>query len=62
VSGPIPQRSSVPGRKFSINTSAPTISRRSTSAPSGEDRLIVMLFLLRPMVLYQSPTPSLLGP
>ena len=59
--GPMPHRSSVPGRKFSISTSDRAASRSNRSAPSGRDRLIVTVRLLRPSVFHHSPTPSL-GP
>ncbi len=45
--GPMPISSSVPGRKFSMNTCAVATSLRSRSMPSGARRFKVTLFLLR---------------
>jgi len=45
--GPIFQRSSVPGRKFSIRTSKSLISDRNIARPRGDERLRVMLVLPR---------------
>ena len=46
TSGPMPQRSSVPGRKFSITTSASAARVRKTSCPSGDERLSVIGLLV----------------
>ncbi len=60
--GSSPQRSSVPGRKFSISTSASAVSRRTIAAPSGRERSTATSRLLRESVFHQSPTPSFAGP
>lgn len=59
---PSPQRSSVPGRKFSMITSVPAASRSSTSRPPGVDRSRVRLRLLRPSSFHHRPMPSFVGP
>ena len=61
-SGPSPQRSRVPGRKFSTSTSASASIRRRTAAPASCDRSRVTVRLLRPSTFHHSPTPSLSGP
>ena len=61
-SQPTPQRSSVPGRKFSSTTSERSARRRKMSAPAGFERSSVTSRLFRASALNQSPIPSLLGP
>src|SRR3546814_18155693 len=57
LSAPSPMRSSAPGRKFSITTSAPSISRRAAIMPSGPFRSRHMLRLLR-LHIRQPPPPQ----
>ena len=57
-SQPSPQRSSVPGRKFSTRMSAVAIRRRAISCPSGSRRLSVIDFLLRAITGHQRERPS----
>ncbi len=57
-SGPMFQRSSVPGRKFSMTTSASRASARNSSCPSAVERLRVTVRLFRPTTFHQSGTPS----
>ena len=48
TSGPMPRRSSVPGRKFSTSTCASSAKRRRASRPSSDLRSRVAQRLLRP--------------
>jgi hypothetical protein len=57
VSGASPQRSSVPGRKFSTTTSAVSISLRTSACPSGRRRSQVTDFLLRATTGHHSDLP-----
>ncbi len=61
-SGPMPQRSSVPGRKFSTSTSARSASRSSSAAPSGADRFSPISRLLREISFHHRGWPSLVLP
>lgn len=54
--------SSVPGRKFSITTSAVAASRSRVARPPGRDRSRVIARLLRPSTFHHRPTPSFAGP
>lgn len=54
--------SRVPGRKFSISTSASATSLRRISRPPGVERSSVMFRLLRPRSFHHRPTPSFDGP
>lgn len=56
------QRSSVPGRKFSIRTSWRSANASRISWPCGLDRSSVAVRLLRPSVFHHRPTPSLDAP
>jgi len=47
----------VPGRKFSISTSAHAISRRAIACPSGSRRFKVTERLLRPITGHQGEWP-----
>ncbi len=49
----------VPGRKFSMSTSACSASRAAMARPSGLRRSSVMHFLLRAMARHHSEVPSL---
>src|SRR3990172_1749527 len=60
-SQPKPRRSMVPGRKFSISTSARRISRRRMSCPSGAFRLSVRLFLPRLTAMKYVASPPAKG-
>ena len=59
TSGPIPQRSSVPGRKFSIKTSDCLINSFRISPPAGLPKSRASVFLFRANMVHQSGTPSL---
>ena len=56
-SGARPQRSSVPGRKFSSSTSDRAASRRTRSWPRGSRRLTVTDFLFRATTGHHSDIP-----
>src|SRR5688500_6126052 len=60
-SQPSPQRSIVPGRKFSASTSAPAARRLISAWPSGARRLQVIDFLLRDSTSHQYDSPSRAG-
>ena len=60
-SQPRPQRSMVPGRKFSASTSALAASRLISACPSGSRRLHVIDFLLRDSTSHQYESPSRAG-
>src|SRR6478752_9390440 len=62
ASGERPQRSRVPGRKFSTRTSAVATRRRKTSAPSAADRLSATVRLLREISDHQIGVASREGP
>ena len=62
TSGPSPHFSSTPGRKFSTSTSASAASSRSSSWPSGVDRLSVTARLLRAITFHHRPCPSRFQP
>src|SRR6478609_2379816 len=62
TSGERPQRSRVPGRKFSTSTSAVATRRRKTSAPAADDRLSATVRLLREISDHQIGVPSTDGP
>ena len=61
-SQPRPHFSRVPGRKFSMITSAVAARRRRVSRPPGVERSRVMVRLLRPSSFHHRPTPSFDGP
>src|SRR5215210_1860584 len=56
---PSPQRSMVPGRKFSTTTSAPAIKFRASSCPSSSRKFKVTDFLLRAMIGHHKVWPFL---
>ena len=58
ASYPSPQRSRVPGRKFSATTSTSRHRRRISACPAGSRRLQVIDFLLRASESHQRDTPS----
>src|SRR5262245_52957710 len=60
-SQPSPQRSSVPGRKFSVTTSACATRRLTSSWPSGTRRLQVTDLLFRDSASHQYDTPGPAG-
>ncbi len=57
---PSPQRSIVPGRKFSTSTSAVSMSLLARSCPSPSRRFSVTDFLLRAIMGHQRVCPALL--
>src|SRR5688572_3300656 len=60
-SQPRPQRSIVPGRKFSATMSAEALSRLMSAWPSGSRRLHVIDFLLRDSTSHQYDSPARAG-
>ena len=61
TSGPSPQPSIAPGRKFSISTSAFKASWRTISCASGSLRLSASERLLRDCICHQTEVPSLMS-
>ena len=57
ASGDMPQRSSVPGRKFSTRMSAVAIRSRASCWPSASRRFRVIDFLLRAITGHHSDRP-----
>ena len=62
TSHPSPQRSRVPGRKFSVRTSASATSCLRISCPSGVFRSRVTHFLLRLVIFHHKGTSFLAAP
>ena len=58
TSGAKPKRSKIPGRKFSTNTSASSMSRRNTSRSDSFFRSSATVRLLRFTSLHHRPSPS----